>query len=290
MGARNHRRGRNIACECQVSLLGDGEGWLFYGHQKVPPTHGPRTGEQGLHSKGQALLGCRLCPCHTRRIQTPLGHRLCLLHCGTSVRTSSMSRCHLPPPWGQSPAWAPATGAADSGAERCHYHHPDRWWMGEPLGGWESHIGAAGPGTNHDGAGGVCTLAGFKGPTDILHFAPEEMQISPSPGQRPRQMGTELQQHPCNAHPSVEMPTVSCSAAVQLSPTWAHPGVAVGDGEATKAALVPGWLFPSATLRCLQACFPSPTPPPGQAQVAPFWGHALRLQQNLPRPKQGRRG
>lgn len=31
----------------------------------------------------------------------------CLLHPGTPVRTSSMSRCHLPPLWGQSPGWAP---------------------------------------------------------------------------------------------------------------------------------------------------------------------------------------
>ena len=45
-----------------------------------------------------------------------------------------------------------------------------------------------------------------------------------------------------------------------LSPAWAHPAAVVGDGEAVQAPFVAGGPFPSSTLRCLQAHFPSPLP------------------------------
>lgn len=111
-----------------------------------------------------------------------------------------------PAPWLGSAAGA-ADIPADSGAERCHPHQPERGWRGEPPGWWESGIGVAGPGTNHVGAGGVCTPAGSRGPKGILRFAPQEMQISPSPGQGPRRVETELRQHPRNARPPAAIPT-----------------------------------------------------------------------------------
>lgn len=175
-----------------------GMGKFFYGHQKVPPAHSPKTGEWGFTAKDQHRLA--------GEDSDPTGASSYLLHRGTPVSTSSRSRCHLPPPWGQSPGWAWLQELADSGAERCHHHQPGRGWRGESPGWWESSIGAAGPGTNHVG-GGVCSPAGFRGPRGILHFAPEETQISPSPGQGPRRMDVELRQHPCNARPPAEMLT-----------------------------------------------------------------------------------
>lgn len=75
-----------------------GMGKFFYGHQKVPPAHSPKTGEWGFTAKDQHRLA--------GEDSDPTGASPCLLHRGTPVSTSSRSRCHLPPPWGQSPGWA----------------------------------------------------------------------------------------------------------------------------------------------------------------------------------------
>lgn len=179
---------------------------VFYGYWKVPPARGPKTGEQGCTAKDQHRLAGESVPAARGRFRlrwhavfSPASWDTCenILHVQPSPPAATGM---VPVAEGCGDRLGSAAGAAgipvESGAERfCHVS-----------------IGVTGPGTNHTRAGGVCTLAGIRGPTGILYFAPKEGQISPSPGQGPRQLETELRQHPPNARPPAEMPTVSHGA------------------------------------------------------------------------------
>lgn len=169
----------------------------FYGHQKVPPAHSSKSAQQGCRARDHPPES--LCPAWGR------------IHpCwGTVLSPASRDTCeyilHIQ-------LWEPAGLGRGSCRDRWCCVSRTRMEQG-PLGCWESSTGVTGSGTNHPGAGGVCTLAGIRGPMSILHFAPEELQISPSPGQGLRRMETEQQQHPRNPRPPAEMPTVSHSAS-----------------------------------------------------------------------------
>lgn len=188
-----------------------------------------------------------------------------LLHYGT-LRVSSSSSHHLLPPWAQSP-WPRAVGPgwAQPQELRASWQRRD---AASAVPGMEG-LDLRAVGKQHQ-----CHWARTKPhwsrrglhpswherSMGILHFAPEEMQISPSPGQGPTRMETELQQHPHIAHPPAEMPTTSCGVCpVGLSPVWAHPGVVVGDGEAMGTLLMAGVHFQaprSGDSRCISQ--PSP--------------------------------
>ena len=54
--------------------LGMRKGGFLWASESATSTR-PRNWGVGLHGKGPASLGWRVCPCHTGTIQTPLGHR-----------------------------------------------------------------------------------------------------------------------------------------------------------------------------------------------------------------------
>lgn len=158
------------------------------GIRKCQQHTGPQNWGLGLHSKGPSSLDWRACPCHAE------GFRSCwsIALSPTSSENILHEQMSLPTTMGTNPGHGSCRHPSRQRVERCCQHQLDQGQRGEPL-GWSEHgIGVAGPGTNHIGA----IAAGFRGPTGILRFAPDEVQISLSPGQGPRQMEMELQQRP----------------------------------------------------------------------------------------------
>jgi len=201
---RNCRRDRNIGRGREVSLLGHGEGWLSMGIRKCH-----QHTVLKLHSKGPPSLGCRFLPCHVGRIQTPPGHHLvsCIVAHLREQPPRPAITSHRP---GDGPHGRGHQGLQASRRRAGRTVMPGqalRGQRGDPWGGGRAAAVSLGKEQTRRSRRGS-QPSWHQGSHRHLQGAPEEVGISPSPGQGPRQVEAELRQHPRNARPPAAMPTV----------------------------------------------------------------------------------
>lgn len=268
LGGRNHRRDRNIARGREVGLLGDGEGLFFFmGIRKCHQHTALKLGEPSCLAKDKHRLAGGSVPA------TLGGFRPWW---GTVLSPASWDTCEnilhiqmsLPTAHGDGPL-------AGLGCGSCRRSGTVGWkdaatisCSGDggvsPRGGGRAASGLLGQEETTSEQEGFAPrlVTGLPQPSCTLLWRRYKSLLPQGRGQGgwKRSCGS-IHVRSSSSGGANGCPTVCVPGG--LSPAWAHPGAAAGDGEVRQAPLVAGGPFPSPTLGCLQACFPSPLSPPG---------------------------